>query len=306
MQRGNPNKARPAMPIADLAFETDRFVFSLAQGAEDLRAAQALRYAVFVEELGGQGAGVDHAARIEHDAFDAVCDHLMLRERASGAVIGVYRVLPGARASDGPGFYSAAEYDLTPLQTSGRRLLELGRSCVRADHRSGTAMFHLWTGLARYVAATGAEVLFGVASLKGTDAAAHAPALSLLHHAHRAPRDLRPRATRYQRMDLIAEADLDRRAAMVALPSLIKSYLRLGGMVGDGAFVDRAFNCIDVCMILDTARLAAGHADRLTAGRIRAGGAQPGRLAPQWAEAEQASHPKASHPKASHPKARHS
>lgn len=256
------------MPLPDIAFETDGFSLALADGAEDLRAAQTLRYEVFVAELGGQGAGVDHAARLEVDAYDAASDHLLLRETASGDVVGVYRVLPDSRAVSGPGFYSASEYDLSPLLASGRRLLELGRSCVRADHRSGTAMFHLWTGLARYVAATGADILFGVASLKGTDIARHAAALSLLHHRHRAPPSLCPRATPYQPMDLIPETALDRRAAMIALPSLVKSYLRLGGMVGDGAFVDPDFNCIDVCMIMDTARLNARTAARLRAGRI--------------------------------------
>ncbi len=257
----------PAHDIAfDIAFETDGLSLSLARSAAELRDAQALRYEVFVRELGGDGPGVDHAARLETDVFDAVSDHLILRETATSAPVGVYRVLPDDRAETGPGFYSASEYDLAPLLASGRRLLEMGRSCVRADYRSGTAMFHLWTGLARYVAATGAEVLFGVASLKGTDLQVHAQALSLLHHRHLAPAHLRPRAAPFQRMDLIAEAELDRRAAMIAMPSLIKSYLRLGGMVGEGAYIDHDFNCVDVCMIMDTARLNARHAARFKAG----------------------------------------
>lgn len=258
------------MPLPDIGFENGGYALCLAQTPEDLRDAQALRYAVFVRELGGQGDGVDHEAGLERDPFDAASDHLILRDTASGEAVGVYRVLPQARAQaeGGPGFYSASEYDLTPLLTSGRRLLELGRSCVRADHRSGAAMLHLWTGLARYVAEIGAELLFGVASLKGTDLAAHAPALSLLHHRHLAPEHLRPRAQPYQPMDLIPEDALDRRAAMIALPSLVKSYLRLGGLVGDGAFVDHAFNCTDVCMVMDTARLNAQYAARFKAATL--------------------------------------
>lgn len=247
---------------APLAFEQDGYRVSLAQSGEDLRAAQHLRYQVFVDELGGQGAGVDHVAQLETDCFDDLADHLILRDLASSQVVGVYRLLPQDRLGATDGFYSETEYDVSPLRASGRRLLELGRSCVHRDHRGGAAMFQLWSGLARYVRGQGAEILFGVASLPGTDIAELAPALSLLHHRHLAPAALRPRARVCQPMDLVAAADLDRRAAMVALPSLIKAYLRLGGMVGQGAFVDRAFGCTDVCMVMDTAAMNDRYARR--------------------------------------------
>jgi putative hemolysin len=103
--------------------------------------------------------------------------------------------------------------------------------------------------------------MFGVASFHGLDPAPLAAPLSLLHHRHLAPPELRPlaRAEGFQRMDLIAEADLDRPAAIRATPSLIKAYLRLGGFVGQGAYVDRAFNCIDVCLVMDVARIPEKH-----------------------------------------------
>ena len=244
-----------------ISFEKDGFRVALAESEDDLRMAQALRYEVFVQELGGQGAGVDHAQRTEQDRFDAVADHLLLRDLETDEALGVYRLMrsdqAGGRNGLGPGFYSESEFDLTALKTSGRQLLELGRSCVRADHRGGAAMFHLWTGLARYVAAHGSELLFGVASFKGTDLDQIAGPLSLLHHQHLAPQDLRVTARSSHSMDLISKNNLDRRSAMVQMPPLIKSYLRLGGMVGEGAFVDHAFNCTDVCMIMDTAAMNA-------------------------------------------------
>lgn len=238
-----------------IGFEKDGLRLALAESEEDLRDALALRYEVFVRELGGAGDGVDHVAGQETDPFDAYADHLILRDLGSGAVVGVYRVLRSDQAARAGGYYCDSEYDLTPLKRSGRNLLELGRSCVHPDYRGGVAMFHLWTGLARYVYLHGSELLFGVASLKGADPERLAGPLSLLHHRYRAPADLRVRARDFQSMDLIPEAELDRRAAMVAMPPLIKSYLRLGGMVGDGAFVDHAFKCTDVCMIMDTAAL---------------------------------------------------
>ena len=237
------------------------YVVRLAQSDADLRAAQALRYDVFVRELGGTGDMVDHAAGLERDRFDGICDHLLLIDRAAAdAVVGVYRLLRGDVARDSGGFYCDAEYDLAPLVASGRRLLELGRSCLHADHRGGTGMLQLWQGLAEYVARHEIEVLFGVASFHGTDVNALAEPLSLLHHAHLAPADLRVRSRRFQPMDLIPEAQLDRRRAMLATPALIKAYLRLGGYVGEGAFIDHDFNTVDVCLIMDTARMNARQA----------------------------------------------
>jgi putative hemolysin len=236
------------------------FELRLAADADDLRAAQRLRYSVFVEELGGDGPLVDHGERLERDAYDPHCDHLLLIDPSrpvDDRVVGVYRLLPGDRAAAAGGFYTEAEYDLEVLKRSGRRLLELGRSCLHPEYRGGTAMYHLWNGLAGYVADHGIEVLFGVASFHGTDVQAIAGPLSLLHHRHLAPPELRVRARdgHYQPMNLVPEDALDRRAAMVATPALIKAYLRLGGFVGDGAFVDHAFNTIDVCLIMDTARM---------------------------------------------------
>ncbi|WP_113911235.1 GNAT family N-acetyltransferase [Roseovarius dicentrarchi] len=240
------------------------FEVTLASGAPDIRAAQRLRYRVFVQELGSGGLMVDHDAGIEADRFDAWFDHLLLRDRTlpegpDDQVIGVYRVLRADQAARAGQFYSEDEYDLTTLRASGRRLLELGRSCVDARYRGGPALLHLWQGLANYVADHGAEVLFGVASFHGTDPGALAAPLSLLHHRHSAPEHLTARSLCYQPMNLIAPPDLDRRAAMLQMPPLIKAYLRLGGYAGDGAFIDHKFNTTDVCLIMDTARLGPLH-----------------------------------------------
>lgn len=246
--------------------EDPSYVIRLATTAEDLTAAQRLRYVVFVAELGGTGLLVDHENRLERDAFDPFFDHLVLVDRHRDPtgldhVIGAYRVLPGDRRAAAGGFYSESEYDLSPLLASGRKLLELGRSCVHADHRGGTAMFHLWNGLADYVIERGIEVLFGVASFHGTDVTALAQPLSWLHHNHLAPPEMRvsARPPHRQDMNLIPAVQLDRKAALAATPALIKAYLRLGGFVGDGAFVDRAFNTTDVCLVMDTVQMSARH-----------------------------------------------
>lgn len=252
------------MPDGDAAFTV-----KIAETDAELRAAQALRYDVFVRELGGGGSMVDHDQGLERDAFDPYFDHMVAIDNACGETIGVYRLLRCDQARIMGRFYSEDEYDLTPLKRSGRRLLELGRSCLHADYRGGTAMFHLWTGLADYVAHHDIEVLFGVASFHGTDPMPLANSLSMLHHNHLAPEELRVRSKVFQPMDLIPKSDLDRRQAMVDTPALIKAYLRLGGTVGEGAYIDHVFNTTDVCLILDTARLNARQSKLYAKGRSK-------------------------------------
>ena len=211
---------------------------------------------MFVDELGGDGDLVDHDARLERDRFDPLFDHLILRDLArdkdENPVVGVYRLLRSDALPKGARFYSEDEYDLSALKTSNRKLMELGRSCLHRDYRGGMAMDH------------GVEVMFGVASFHGTDVDALAQSLSHLHHAHLAPVGLRPKAVKMQRMDLLAPDQIDRSKAMKGTPALIKAYLRLGGMVGEGAFIDHAFNTTDVCLVLDTAKMPKRHRDIYT------------------------------------------
>lgn len=249
-----------------MSVETAQFRVRLATSEADRLGAQRLRYRVFVEELGGDGPLVDHARRFERDEFDDINDHLVLidtrrDEAALDHVVGAYRLLRGDRAAEFGRFYCDAEYDLAPLRATGRPLLELGRSCVHADYRGGPGMLLLWNGLAEYVLRNGIEIMFGVASFHGTDAGALKVPLSWLHHHHLAPPHLRVRALppHDQPMDLMPAEALDRREAMQSMPALIKAYLRLGGFVGQGAFIDHAFNTTDVCLVMDTAAMSARH-----------------------------------------------
>lgn len=246
----------------------------LAGSERDLLAAQRLRYEVFVQELGADGALVDHDQRLERDRFDPHYDHLLLIDRREDPaslrhVVGVYRLLTGEKAQDLGEFYTEAEFDLEPLLGSGRKLLELGRSCVAQEHRGGTGMYHLWNGLADYVTRRGIEILFGVASFHGTDTAALAQPLSYLHHNHLAPSDIqvRARGPSSAPLDLLPLEQVSRSEAMRLTPALIKAYLRLGGFVGQGAFVDHAFNTVDVCLVMDTERMSARHRGYYTRAR---------------------------------------
>ncbi len=240
-----------------------RYTVRLAETEEDVAAAQRLRYRVFVEEMGASATPEEHAARRESDEFDDHFEHMILIDNEQAPadplerVVGVYRLMTKERAQQGLGFYGASEYDLSKLEAYPRNVVELGRSCVAKEHRGGAAMHLLWTGLGEFVNSRKIEIMFGVASFHGADPAPIADALSYLHHNHLAPEDLRVRALpeHYVAMDLIAADAIDRAAATRMIPALIKAYLRLGGFVGDGAYVDTDFNTVDVCLLMDTSRM---------------------------------------------------
>ena len=235
----------------------------VAQSGAEIDAAQALRYAVFYDEMGARADAPTRARRRDHDAFDSVATHLIVVDEAAAdmphGIVATYRLIDSDAAARAGSFYSGSEFDLAPLLGGPNRLLELGRSCVHARYRSGTVMNLLWRGIAEYVDRHGIDVMFGCASLPGTDPDGIADQLAYLSHTHLAPEPLRPRAlperfVEMRRKDALA---FDPRQAFLGLPPLIKGYLRLGGWVGDGAVIDAQFNTIDVAIVLRTEQVTA-------------------------------------------------
>lgn len=243
----------------------------IARSEAEIEAAQALRYRIFYEEMGARPTLAMQAARRDIDAYDSICDHLLVVDHGLDGrpqVVGTYRMLRQSVAERHRGFYSAAEYDLGPLLAAGDRgqhsgqLLELGRSCVAPEYRTPTTISLLWRGIATYLAAHGISHMFGCASLHGTEPAAHAAALSYLFQKHLAPEALRARALDHVRMDLLAPGSYDIKAAQRSLPPLVKGYLRVGAMVGDGAFVDTQFNTVDVFVVMPVDGITRRYLDR--------------------------------------------
>jgi putative hemolysin len=238
---------------------TPKFRTKIADKSFEIIAAQELRYRIFVQELGGRGDMVDHDLGLERDRFDPYFDHILLFDdaRKINPIIGVYRVMTCEKAYKLGEFYSDEEYDLTLLRQSGKKLLELGRSCLEKDYRGGTALTYLWQALANYVLERKIEILFGVASFHGTDISELAEPLSLLHHQYLAEEKLRPVAKKpyNQKMNLLEPEVVNRKLAVLKMPALIKSYIRLGGKVGLDAYVDHKFNTTDVCLIMDTSSI---------------------------------------------------
>jgi len=253
--RRSPDVPLAAGPVVDIRAGSLRV--RLAAAAEDVRAAQVLRYRVFYEEMGAKPDQRAEALQRDVDAFDTVCDHLLVIDYAgdaAGEVIGTYRLIRRDAAAAHGSFYSAAEYDLAPIVEYPGEILELGRSCVDARHRNRPTMQLLWRGIAAYVFHHDIALMFGCASLPGTDPATLAMPLSYLYHHHLAPPALRPCALSHRRVDMrqVAAGDLDPVRGMGLLPPLVKGYLRLGGFVGDGAVVDHQFNTTDVCIVVKT------------------------------------------------------
>ena len=230
----------------------------LAERPNEVAASQALRYRVFYEEMGAEPTPEMARARRDFDRFDEVADHLLVIDHTRGAgpqsVIGTYRLIRRSAAERIGRFYSAEEYDISTMVAYPGEILELGRSCVDAYARNRPAMQLLWRGIAAYVFYHQIDVMFGCASLPGTDPEALAVPLSYLYYHHLAPPALRPRAlaARYVDMRRLPTSAIDPQKALAELPPLIKGYLRLGGFVGDGAVIDHQFNTTDVSIVVKT------------------------------------------------------
>jgi L-ornithine Nalpha-acyltransferase len=228
----------------------------LCRRRADVRRAQALRYDVFYREMAAVPSALARHRGRDEDRYDAICDHLLVFDKARQVeqVVGTYRVLRQDVAARRGGFYSQGEYDIRPLIDANPQLrfMELGRSCVRAPYRTKRTVELLWHALWGYARQHKIDVMIGCASFPGVDPAAHAMALSFLYHYRLAGTEWRVRAhvQHYQTMNLMPKDQIDVKAAVKALPPLIKAYLRLGAVIGDGGYIDRQFGTIDVFICL--------------------------------------------------------
>src|SRR5215212_6324243 len=209
----------------------------LATGPKDVGRAQRLRYKVFYEEMSAAASGAALLSRRDRDDYDALCDHLLVLDHdvKSGPfragrpkVVGTYRLLRQDVAQRHHGFYSAGEYDVGSLIDAhpGLRFLELGRSCVLKPYRTKRIVELLWHGIWTYVLHHGIDVMFGCASLEGTDPQRLALPLSFLHHHARAsgPWSASAWPGRSSAVDYLPKDAIDPKAALQTLPPLIKGY----------------------------------------------------------------------------------
>ena len=276
MSRVTPLRHARAEP--DETARVSNLEVRLATDRGEIEAAMALRYRVFYEEMSAKPTPEIAARQLDFDHYDEVCDHLLVVDNdlvdAENRVVGTYRLIRRAAAARVGRFYSENEYDITQLKEYPGEILELGRSCVHANYRTRGTMQLLWKGIADYVWKYDVALLFGCASLPGTESGAHAVALTYLHHYHLAPPGLRARAVphRYVEMRALDPASVNPRRTLAELPPLIKGYLRLGGFVGDGAVVDEQFNTTDVLILVKTGWVTEKYREHFSYERIAKGG----------------------------------
>ncbi|MER6418574.1 GNAT family N-acyltransferase [Streptomyces sp. NPDC001137] len=235
---------RPPQPAAPA-----RYTVSLARDEADVRAAQRLRYEVFAGELGALLSTPQPGHDI--DAFDAYCDHLLVREETTGQVVGTYRLLPPERAAVAGRLYSEGEFDLTALDAIRPGLVEVGRSCVHPDHRDGAVISLIWAGIARYMVDGGHEWLAGCCSVPLADGGALASATwEKVRGKYLAPEEYRVRPLLPWVPDAAAPA-----AASAELPALLRGYLRLGAWVCAQPAHDPDFGVADLYVLLSMRRV---------------------------------------------------
>ncbi|GAA5783757.1 GNAT family N-acetyltransferase [Chitiniphilus shinanonensis] len=218
-----------------------------------LRAAQALRYKVFAEEMGA--ALKCREPGLDQDLFDAYCEHLLVQDDETGEVVGTYRILPPHQARKLGSYYADTEFDLTRLQHLRNQFVEVGRSCVHPDYRNGATIALLWSGLAEYMQRHGYQYLIGCASMSLADGGHHAASLyRKIAEAAYAPVEWRvfPRCP-------LPLAALDQKIP-VMVPPLIKGYLRAGALVCGEPAWDPDFNTADLFVLLPMQRIDTRYA----------------------------------------------
>jgi putative hemolysin len=273
--------ATPASQGPEVLGRLGSLEVSIARSANDVRCAQKLRYRVFYEEMSAIPDAATRRARRDIDAFDATCDHLLVRdhqpERAGSVrrpkVVATCRLLRQDAAARHGGFYTEGEFALGALiaRHPQARFLELGRSCVLAPYRHKRTVELLWHGIWAYVLAHRIDAMFGCGSLAGTDPDRLALPLSFLHHFAAAPERWRVRAVpgRHVEMNRMPKVAVDAKAAVRQLPPLIKGYLRLGAFVGDGAVIDYQFGTTDILIALPVAGISARYVQHFGLGAER-------------------------------------
>jgi putative hemolysin len=231
--------------IRFLSISPGDYALRLARCGEEIRQVQALRFEVFNLEL-KEGLEASHATGLDEDHLDSVCDHLLVEHRASGRVVGTYRLQSGMAAEENRGYYCEAEFDFQPFEATRGQMIELGRACVHRQHRNPMVLGLLWKGIADYARERNGRYLVGCSSLSSQDPAVGASAYADLCRRHLAPQSWRTKPL------ASFECPLSQLAAEpVPIPKLLRAYLTLGAQICGPPALDRNFKTIDFLTMLD-------------------------------------------------------
>lgn len=230
----------------------------LAASADDLRAAQHLRFEVFNVEL-HEGLKESWNTELDADRFDEACDHLLIEHTPTNQIVGTYRLQTGPMAAAKHGYYSAQEFDFTPYEPFRGQLVELGRACVHEDFRKMNVLNLLWRGIIDYASERGSRYLIGCSSLTSQD-----PALGHAMYAKMSP-SLAPEEFRTVPLPEYLLPPAEPQADCPEPPRLLRAYLAVGAKICGAPALDREFGTIDFLTLLDLEALPAAVHNRFLA-----------------------------------------
>lgn len=228
-------------------FSSTGYKVRTTRAMDDIKAAQRLRYEIFNLEL-GEGLEESRERGLDADPFDMQCDHLIIEESKTRAVVGTYRLQTGMMAKGGLGYYSAQEFDFSPYEPLRVEILELGRACIHKDHRKRAVLDLLWRGIAGYASARNCRYLLGCSSLTSQDPAEGWGLYRQLEKAH-----LAPPALRTSPIGRYVSPEPEKILPQTKIPKLFAAYLNVGAVIAGPPALDREFQTIDFLTILDLA-----------------------------------------------------
>ena len=241
------------------------FIIKIAESNFEIKKAQSLRYKIFFKEKKIKKKSFKFLLQRDYDFYDKISDHLIIidnNREIRDDVIGTYRLLRGNCAKLYRGFYTEQEFDISNLKKnfSSKDILELGRSCVHPQYRSGIILKLLWQGISNYIKMYKIKILMGCASFHGTNPSKFKDEFSLLYESYRLPEDYDVKSL--QSNEISFNKNINHSTILNKLPPLIKGYLRAGGMVSENFYIDKEFETIDYCVIMLTEKIVSRYQNK--------------------------------------------
>ena len=241
------------------------FTIKIAESNFEIKKAQSLRYKIFFKEKKIKKKSFKFLLQRDYDFYDKISDHLIIidnNREVKDNVIGTYRLLRGNCAKLYRGFYTEQEFDISNLKKnfSSKDILELGRSCIHPQYRSGIILKLLWQGISNYIKMYKIKILMGCASFHGTNPSKFKDEFSLLYESYRLPEDYDVKSL--QSNEISFNKNINHSTTLNKLPPLIKGYLRAGGMVSENFYIDTEFETIDYCVIMLTEKIVSRYQNK--------------------------------------------
>ena len=241
------------------------FTIKIAECNFEIKKAQSLRYKTFFKEKKIKKKSFKFLLQRDYDFYDKISDHLIIidnNREIRDNVIGTYRLLRGNCAKLYRGFYTEQEFDISNLKKnfSSKDILELGRSCVHPQYRSGIILKLLWQGISNYIKMYKIKILMGCASFHGTNPSKFKDEFSLLYKSYRLPENYDVKSL--QSNEISFNKNINHSTILNKLPPLIKGYLKAGGMVSENFYIDKEFETIDYCVIMLTEKIVSRYQNK--------------------------------------------